>query len=87
MQQGREQRASATMADIKQLACALLFVVPMLAIVALGLSRMLGMRTALWLSLAFGSFVVVAFALIVTVSIGVSYTYTWVMRWRGKDEH
>jgi hypothetical protein len=86
MQQRLEQRQTPTMADIKQLACALLFVVPMLAIVSFGLSRMLGVRTALWLSLAFGIFVATAFACIVAVSIGISYAHGWLLRRRGNDE-
>ena len=74
------------MADIKQLASALLFVVPMLAITSLGISRWLGVRTALVLSLAVGILVVASFTLIVAVSVGVSYAYRLLRRWRGTDE-
>lgn len=80
-----ERRENRTMAEIKQLACALLFVVPLLAIGTLGFSRIFGTRMAVHLAIGVGILLVGVFTLIVVTSIVSSYMYDLVDRFRERS--
>ena len=62
-----------TWADVKQLAWALLLVCPFIALAAWGARVLIGARAALWLGIGLAAFAFVTFAVIVALSLTVSY--------------
>ena len=64
---------NATWRDIKQLAFAWLLVVPMVAVVCYGASRLVGPLAAFWIAIGLLTLTGVVFALLVLTSVVVTY--------------
>lgn len=62
-----------TWRDIKQLAYALLLVVPMIAVVCYGAVGLVGIRSAFWIGAGLVTLTVTTFGLLVAVSFLVTY--------------
>ena len=62
-----------TWREIKQLAYALLLVVPIIAVVCYGAARLVGSRAAFWIAVGLVALTVVVFAMLVATSFLVTY--------------
>ena len=64
---------NATWRELKQLAYALLLVVPLIAVVCYGAADLVGPRAALWIGFGLATLTVITFAMLVAVSFLVTY--------------
>jgi len=70
---GRLGPPDPTWRDIKQLAYALMLIVPMIAVVCFGAARLVGPRAAFWIAVGLVTLTGIVFGLLVATSFLVTY--------------